>query len=156
MCFADLGFIPVAIPLLVIARTTLTEAFRSIGCGAGTAPFAQHRTARTRTGYSVSKVTTFCGLALVQWFSGFPGSTMADRVPLLAGVFRATAWLAVVFCVCRGLPVIISSLRRYWGVAHRGRGAALSRDSSFFPRAQKPPNDEQLSQVISRVVGHEE
>jgi hypothetical protein len=25
------------------------------------------------------------------------------------------AWLAVAFCVFRGLPVIISSLRRYWG-----------------------------------------
>jgi hypothetical protein len=123
--FRRLDFIPIAIPLIVIARTTLTDAFRSIGVGQGTAPFAQHRTALskflvgsiwTRTGYSVSKVTTFCGLALTQALSGFPGSAMAGRVPLWAGIFRATSWMAVVFCVCRGLPVIISSLRRYWGV----------------------------------------
>ena len=31
ICFADLGMIPVAIPLIIIARTTLTDAFRSIG-----------------------------------------------------------------------------------------------------------------------------
>lgn len=125
VCFADLGFIPIAIPLIVILRTTLTDALRSIGVGQGTAPFAQHRTALsrflvgsawTRIGYSVTKVTTFCGLALVQAFSGFPAdSALARAVPSLTTVFRATAWLAVAFCVSRGLPVIVSSLRRYWG-----------------------------------------
>src|SRR5919202_5317729 len=29
VCFADLGMIPLAIPLLIIARTTLTDALRS-------------------------------------------------------------------------------------------------------------------------------
>jgi CDP-diacylglycerol--glycerol-3-phosphate 3-phosphatidyltransferase len=124
VCFADLGFIPIAIPLIVIVRTTLTDALRSIGVGQGTAPFAQHRTALsrflvgsawTRIGYSVTKVTTFCGLALVQAFSGFPAdSAFARAVPSLTSGFRATAWLAVGFCVSRGLPVIVSSLRRYW------------------------------------------
>jgi phosphatidylglycerophosphate synthase len=125
VCFAELGFIPIAIPLIVIARTTLTDAFRSIGVGQGLAPFSQHRTALskflvgsvwTRTGYSVTKVMTFCGLALVQAFAGFPDSRMATLVPLLTRLFRATAWVAVVFCVCRGLPVIVSSLRRFWRV----------------------------------------
>ena len=125
VCFADLGFIPIAIPLIVIARTTLTDAFRSIGVAQGIAPFAQHRTALsrflvgsawTRVGYSVSKVITFCGLALAQAFSGFPPeSSMARAAPSLLTLFRVTAWIAVIFCVSRGLPVIISSLRRYWG-----------------------------------------
>jgi phosphatidylglycerophosphate synthase len=125
VCFADLGFIPIAIPLIVIARTTLTDAFRSIGVAQGIAPFAQHRTslsrflvgsAWTRVGYSVSKVITFCGLALTQAFSGFPAdSSMARLAPSLLALFRVTAWIAVIFCVSRGLPVIISSLRRYWG-----------------------------------------
>jgi hypothetical protein len=70
-----------------------------------------------RTGYAVSKVITFCGLALVLALSGFPGeSRYAGLVAPLTNVFRATAWIAVVFCVFRGLPVIISSLRRYWVV----------------------------------------
>jgi CDP-diacylglycerol--glycerol-3-phosphate 3-phosphatidyltransferase len=132
VCFADLRMIPVTIPLIIIARTTLTDAFRSIGVGQGTTPFAQHRTqlgrflvgsTLMRTGYAVTKVVTFCGLALAQAFAGFPG--LMRSVPSMMTVLRATAWLAVVFCVFRGLPVIVSSLRRYWGTpssAHAGQG----------------------------------
>jgi CDP-diacylglycerol---glycerol-3-phosphate 3-phosphatidyltransferase len=121
VCFADLRMIPLAIPLIIIARTTLTDAFRSIGVGQGTAPFAQHRTALSRflvgstwmrTGYAVTKVITFCGLALAQALSGFPA--LAGTASRMMTLFRATAWLAVVFCVFRGLPVIISTLQRYW------------------------------------------
>jgi phosphatidylglycerophosphate synthase len=126
VCLADLGLIPVIIPLIIIARTTLTDALRSIGVGQGTAPFAQHRTSLgrflvgstwMRTGYAVSKVVTFCGLALVLALSGLPDeSKYAGWAMPLLNTFRITAWVAVVFCVFRGLPVIISSLRRYWGV----------------------------------------
>lgn len=122
VCFADLEMIPVAIPLIIIARTTLTDALRSIGVGQGTAPFAQHRTALgrflvgstwMRTGYSVSKVLTFCGLALAQALAGFPD--LSGAVPTMLAVLRVLAWVAVAFCVFRGLPVIIHSLRQYWG-----------------------------------------
>ena len=126
VCFADLGMLPVAIPLIMIARTTLTDSFRSIGVGQGTAPFAQHRTALgrflvgsswMRTGYAVTKVVTFCGLALAQAFSGFAaGSEVVRLVPSMMAGLRVTAWLAVLFCIFRGLPVIVSSLRRYWGM----------------------------------------
>jgi CDP-diacylglycerol---glycerol-3-phosphate 3-phosphatidyltransferase len=126
VCFADLGMIPIAIPLIIIARTTLTDALRSIGVGQGTAPFSQHRTALgrflvgstiMRTGYAVTKVVTFCGLALAQAFTGFsPGTAPADAVPTMLTLLQGAAWLAVVFCVFRGLPVIIHSLRHYWSV----------------------------------------
>jgi phosphatidylglycerophosphate synthase len=122
VCFADLGMIPTVIPLIIVARTTLTDALRSIGVGQGTAPFDQHRTALARflvgsswmrTGYAVTKVTAFCGLALVQALSGFSTETALGvaTAPML-GVLRVIAWLAVVFCVFRGLPVIIGGLRR--------------------------------------------
>jgi CDP-diacylglycerol---glycerol-3-phosphate 3-phosphatidyltransferase len=125
VCFADLRMIPVTIPLVIIARTTLTDAFRSIGVGQGTAPFAQHRTALgrflvgsswMRTGYAVTKTVTFCGLALAQALNGFPPETrLAGAVTSMMTVLQITAWLAVAFCVFRGLPVIIRSLRNYWG-----------------------------------------
>jgi len=123
--FADLGMIPMVIPLIVIARTTLTDAFRSIGVAKGIAPFDQHHTKLgrflvgspfMRTGYSITKVVTFIGLALVQavagtsW-DGWRGMTSSSFLP----VVQAIAWLALAFCVFRGLPVIIGSLRRYWG-----------------------------------------
>ena len=125
LCFADLRLIPVAIPLIVIARTTLTDALRSIGVGQGTAPFAQHRTALgrflvgstvMRVGYSVSKVVTFCGLASVQAFAGLPpGSALNHVVGPMLEVLQVLAWIAVGFCVFRGLPVVIHSLKAYWG-----------------------------------------
>lgn len=122
--FASLGMIPVAIPLIVIARTTLTDAFRSIGVGQGTAPFDQHRTALAsflvgspfmRTGYSISKVVTFTGLALAQALGGLPAtSRWHGYAAPLHEAMRYAAWVALAFCVLRGLPVIIRSLRRYW------------------------------------------
>ena len=125
LCFADLGMIPLVIPLIVIARTSLTDACRSIGVGQGTAPFAQHRTSLgsfvvgspiMRIGYSITKTTTFCGLALAQALSGFPaGSVPAGLVPSLLAMFQVTAWTAAVFCVVRGLPVIVHAVRHYWG-----------------------------------------
>jgi CDP-diacylglycerol---glycerol-3-phosphate 3-phosphatidyltransferase len=130
VCFADLRMIPVAIPLIIIARTTLTDAFRSIGVGQGTAPFAQHRTALgrflvgstlMRTGYAVTKVVTFCGLALAQALGGFPGTAYGRAVPPMMTALRVTAWLAVAFCVFRGLPVIVHSLRQYWGIPSSAR-----------------------------------
>ncbi len=124
VCFADLRLIPTAIPLVVLVRTTLTDAFRAIGIGRGEAPFAQHRSGLgrflvgsswMRTPYAVAKIATFCGLALVQASAAFPqGSVLARAaVPLLVAL-RPAAWLTVVLCVVRGLPVIVGSLRRYW------------------------------------------
>ncbi len=123
--FADLGMIPMVIPLVVIARTTLTDAFRSIGVAKGIAPFDQHHSKLgrflvgspfMRTGYSITKVVTFLGLALVQAvagtsFDGWRGISAGEVLPTV----QAVAWVALAFCVFRGLPVIIGSLRRYWG-----------------------------------------
>ena len=41
--FAYLGLVPAVIPLIVLARTTLTDALRGVGVAEGTAPFEQQR-----------------------------------------------------------------------------------------------------------------
>jgi phosphatidylglycerophosphate synthase len=125
VCFAELGMIPAAVPLIIVARTTLTDALRSIGVAEGTAPLAQHRTALARflvgsswmrTGYSVTKVTAFCGLALAEALSGFPPeATLGNVVAPVLGGLQVIVWLAVIFCVCRGLPVIIAGVPRLRG-----------------------------------------
>lgn len=135
--FAGLGMIPTAIPLIVVARTSLTDAFRSIGIVEGTAPFAQHRTAFgrflvsstwMRTGYSVAKVTTFCGLALLQALSGVSPEAVpiGAAVPMLAGL-RTIAWLTVILCILRGLPVIVGSLRRFGSSSTQIADASVTR-----------------------------
>ena len=72
-------------------------------------------------------VVTFCGLALTQALSGFPGTNLPLALPSMWSVFQVTAWLAVGFCVFRGLPVIVHSLREYWGVPATVRAKSATR-----------------------------
>src|SRR5215212_11945927 len=74
VCFADLRLVPTALPLIVLVRTTLTDAVRAVGTRQGAAPFAQPRgrlsrflvaSAWSRTGYAAAKVVAFCGLAFI-------------------------------------------------------------------------------------------
>jgi CDP-diacylglycerol--glycerol-3-phosphate 3-phosphatidyltransferase len=124
VCFADLRLIPVAIPLIVIMRTTLTDALRSIGVAQGQAPFQQHRTrlgkflvasGGMRFGYSVSKITAFVGLAVAEALAGFdPVTPLGEAAAPILRVAQVIAWIAVAMCVLRGLPVIVGAIRRYW------------------------------------------
>ena len=125
VCFADLGMISSAVPLIVVARTTLTDALRSLGVAGGAAPFDQHRTTLARwvvgstwmrTGYSLAKVVAFGGLALANALAGFPPETGLERVaaPMLAAL-QPVVWLAVALCVVRGLPVLLAGIPRLRG-----------------------------------------
>jgi CDP-diacylglycerol---glycerol-3-phosphate 3-phosphatidyltransferase len=122
VAFAHLGLLPPAIPLLVLARTTLTDALRSIGIAEGTAPFAQQRSpaghflvasALMRTGYAAAKVLTFCGLALSHAFLDLPAaSPVRSAAPTLLAALKVVAWLAVSLCLVRGAPVLVEGLGR--------------------------------------------
>ena len=121
--FADLGLIPSWIPLVILTRTTLTDAFRSVGVGEGTAPLDQHRTAlgrfvvrspAMRIAYSVGKVTTFCGLGMARALGGFPPGSIGARVaPAVMGAVGVALWVTVLLCLVRGLPVIVGGVRRH-------------------------------------------
>jgi len=119
---ADLGTISIAIPLIIITRTMLTDAIRSIGVSQGKAPFEQQgsglghflvSSAWMRSGYSVTKIVAFCGLTLGFALSGFPegGSLQSASEPVLR-FSEIVAWIAVVISVVRGAPVILSGYRQ--------------------------------------------
>jgi len=125
VCFADLGLIPVTIPLVIIARTTLTDALRSLGVSRGEPPLEQARggvsrflvaSSWMRTGYATGKIVVFCGLAVAHAIGGNG-----------AGLLRplgALAWIVVGICVLRGVPVVAGSLRigrlhPSWSERHR-------------------------------------
>jgi phosphatidylglycerophosphate synthase len=119
--FVSLHLIPVAIPIIVILRTTLTDAFRSIGAREGIPPLDQVksgvgrflvRSPWMRTLYGLSKILAFCGLGLTLAFSSYPeGSILQSYGIPIAQVSVIVAWIAVVVCVLRGLPVIIDARR---------------------------------------------
>ncbi len=122
---ADLGTISVAIPLIVIVRTTLTDAIRSIGVSRGKAPFEQEGSGLghfvvsspwMRSSYSISKIVAFCGLTLGYALSGFPqGSNLQAASDPILRVSEIVAWVAVVFSLVRGTPVILSGYRQMRG-----------------------------------------
>jgi hypothetical protein len=41
-------------------------------------------------------------------------------VPILLRSFQVVTWIAVFFCVFRGLPVIVRTLKDYWGRTAEG------------------------------------
>ena len=120
--FSDLDVIPIAIPIIVITRTTLTDAIRSIGMGQGKAPFDQHETSIAkfivksrwmRSSYGIAKIVSFCGLTLGIALSGFPQDSQAFGVSAnLISIFQVTSWIAAALCVIRGSPVILGAVRR--------------------------------------------
>ena len=122
VALADLRAIPVAVPLIVITRTTLTDALRSIGVSRGKAPFEQLQTRLgrflvgsvwMRTAYSISKILAFCGLTLALALREFPeGAALRSAAEPLLNAFQVVAWIAVGFCLVRGVPVIYSGYRR--------------------------------------------
>lgn len=122
VCFADRDLIPTAVPLIVLLRTTVTDALRSLGVAKEMAPFSQHRAGLARflvastwmrTGYSIAKVVAFCGLALAEALSGFwPETMVAPAAASLLGALQPIVWLAVAMCVCRGLPVLVAGVPR--------------------------------------------
>ena len=132
--FTHLGMISVLIPLLVIVRTTVTDAFRSIGVGKGVAPFAQHRTALgrflvgstfMRTGYSITKTATFCGFSLAMALGAYPhGSAPREWATGIEEACVRVAWVALGFCLLRGLPVVVHSFRYDWPGSRRS-GTAM-------------------------------
>ncbi|MDZ4863266.1 MAG: CDP-alcohol phosphatidyltransferase family protein [Gemmatimonadota bacterium] len=119
ICFAERGLIPMIIPCIVIARTALTDALRSVDVARGIAPFAQLRSRAAhllvaslwmRSAYGVSKVVAFCGLALVLAVGS--GLTHTSGLTTMVDVM---VWVTVLLCLARGVPVVVEGLRRHWG-----------------------------------------
>jgi phosphatidylglycerophosphate synthase len=122
--FALLDLVPAVIPLVVLGRTTLTDALRGLGVAQGTAPFDQPGRRLTRflvasswmrSGYACAKTAAFCALALAHALLDFPSAGLAGAMgpPLLLAA-NAVAWLATALCVVRGVPVIAEGLRTHW------------------------------------------
>lgn len=109
--FAVLGWLSVLFPLIALTRGFVTDTIRSAAMEKGLTPFGMQRNSICKwiTGskfmritYAVAKVLAF----IVIIASKIPNLPNADLV------FTVGYWLAViaiVFCVVRGLPVIIEA-----------------------------------------------
>jgi CDP-diacylglycerol--glycerol-3-phosphate 3-phosphatidyltransferase len=117
ICYADLGLVPVAIPIIYVVRGTLVDGLRNAHVGEGTAPFKTMRTRLgrwlvgspfMRTGYALAKLVSFAGLGVVHALSA-GGQTPAPEYRSALAWFLVTSWLAVAICLARGIPVLVEA-----------------------------------------------
>lgn len=108
---ADLELIPILFPLIIIPRGILTDAFRAVAVRQGTTPFGMMRSdlgrflvraPLMRSGNNVVKSGAFVGLVIAYALEGY-GFPHAE-IYLVALAF---SWLALLFSLLRGLPVIV-------------------------------------------------
>ena len=109
--FAVLGWLPVWFSLVALTRGFVTDTIRSAAMEKGLTPFGMQRnpvckwitgSRFMRITYAVAKVVAFIVIIAAK----IPNIANAE---LLYNIGYALAWVAIVFCVVRGLPVVIEA-----------------------------------------------
>ncbi len=131
--FAAAGLVTFWIPVIVIARGGLTDFLRAIAFTQGQTAFGEKTMMRTwwgraltgsrasRAAYGVVKSAAFFALGLWLTLANLPEwrEVIAGHADVLMNGVRAgaigLAVSTVVFCVARGVPVIIEGLRFFRG-----------------------------------------
>ena len=116
VAFAVLGWISIVFPLICVTRAFVTDGIRSVALSKGYTAFGEKTMQKTdlgqficaskfmRISYAVAKVGAFMLLILAH-VAGCPLFALIN-LPVLAQVL---AFIAIVFCVVRALPVILES-----------------------------------------------
>ncbi len=116
IAFAVLGWINILFPLICVARAFTTDGIRSVALSKGMTAFGDKSMQSTawgkficaskfmRISYAVAKVAAFVLLI----FSSIPGldPNIAKPTDLVAIIL---AWIAIIFCVVRAIPVVAES-----------------------------------------------
>ena len=115
--FAVLGWISIIFPLICVARAFTTDGIRSVALSKGMTAFGEKSMQSTawgkficasrfmRISYAVAKVAAFMLLIVVYT----PGIELWKGLPVLHTITMALAWIAIIFCVVRAIPVVAGS-----------------------------------------------
>ncbi len=114
--FAVMGWLNILFPIVCIARAFTTDSIRSVALSKGMTAFGEKSMQSTawgkficaskfmRISYAVAKVSAFV-LLIVAYIPNFnPNSAGIIRV-----VAEILAWIAIIFCVVRAIPVVAES-----------------------------------------------
>jgi CDP-diacylglycerol--glycerol-3-phosphate 3-phosphatidyltransferase len=111
--FAVLGWIPIIFPLICVARAFVTDGIRSVALTKGMTPFGMQTTPWgkyicaskfMKTSYAVAKVAAF--MLLILAFTPDLPERLASSTYTVANIL---AWIAIIFCVVRAIPVVAES-----------------------------------------------
>lgn len=115
--FAVMGWLNIIFPLIALTRGFVTDTIRSAAMEKGLTPFGMQRnpickwitgSKFMRISYAVAKVLAFILIVAAK----IPGIAHAEIIWLFG---YWTAVFAIVFCVVRGLPVVIEAKRAIEG-----------------------------------------
>jgi CDP-diacylglycerol---glycerol-3-phosphate 3-phosphatidyltransferase len=113
--FSSLGLIPLVIPIIVIARGTLTDAVRCVGTCHGEAAFAQLRhpvnrflvaSRFMRDLYGAVKGTAFAVLTLDFGYQTLQHAWSENIHSLALGI----SWMTILLTIIRGIPVLAEEI----------------------------------------------
>ncbi len=115
--FSVMGWISIIFPLICGARAFTTDGIRSVALSKGMTAFGDKSMQSTswgkficaskfmRISYAVAKVLAFSLLIAVNT----PGMELWEGTPVLHTITMVFAWAAIIFCIVRGIPVIVES-----------------------------------------------
>lgn len=115
--FTCLGWLSLFIPIIVMTRGIITDGLRSLALEQGYTAFGSSTMMQSKIGkfivasnfcrftYAITKALAFAFLIL----ANFPGG--GEMASKFTGFAYACAYIAVVFCVVRGIPVVLESKR---------------------------------------------
>lgn len=115
--FAVMGWISILFPLVCVARAFTTDGIRSVALSKGMTAFGEKSMQSTswgkficasrfmRISYAVAKVAAFMLLIVINT----PGIELWSGTPTLHFITMALAWIAIIFCVVRAIPVVAES-----------------------------------------------
>lgn len=137
--FAVTGLVPLWVPLVVVSRSFLVDAVRTVALSRGHTPFGERTLQRSalsrflvasrlmRNAYGLAKVAAFVmlGTVVVLERAVVAGRELvtAQAASWIGGGAEAVVLLAVTLCVVRALPVVWDA-RRFFGVGSRRARAA--------------------------------
>ncbi len=115
--FAVMGWINIIFPLICVARAFTTDGIRSVALSKGFTAFGEKTMQSSKIGkficasrfmrisYAVAKVMAFLLLIAVNT----PGLELWNGTPILHTIAMTFAWIAIIFCVVRAIPVVAES-----------------------------------------------
>jgi len=115
--FAVLGWLNILFPLVCVARAFTTDGIRSVALSKGYTAFGESTMQSSKIGkficasrfmritYAVAKVAAFMFLIVIHT----PGIELWHHLQLLTTVTMILAWIAIILCVVRAIPVVAES-----------------------------------------------
>ncbi len=116
IAFAALGWLPVLFPIVCVTRAFITDGIRSVALSKGMTAFGAKSMQTTtwgkficaskfmRISYAVAKVAAF--ILLIAAYTPDINFNLADGIRVVAEIL---AWIAIIFCVVRAIPVVAES-----------------------------------------------